>query len=232
MATIIDLSHPLEHGQPNFPLDPQIRVVERGNIASLGYNITEISMSTHQGTHLDAPFHFYEDGMTVDKIPLDRLYGPASLVDFAPGSALEDKAPITLGMLLPHEEKFCEGAKVICRSGWDRAFGTPEFFADFPSFTVEAARWIAEKRIALLGMDMPTPGNEWQEIHWALLKPGVDIVVVEGLANLASLPDRFTFAAFPLKIQGRDGSPVRAVAILDTDDKPKKFLESLNTGEK
>ena len=94
-------------------------------------------------------------------------------------------------------------------------FGKPEFFSDFPSLTVEAAKWIAEKRITLLGMDMPTPGEQWQEIHWALLKPGVDVVIVEALANLDSLPENFTLAAFPLNIKGRDGSPIRAVAILN-----------------
>ena len=216
MPTIIDLSQPLEHGQLNFPLDPKISVVAHNTVDSIGYNITQISMSTHQGTHLDAPFHFYNDGMTVDQIPLEKFYGPASLIDLAPGSTLEARQPITLEMFKPHEEKFHEDAKVLYRTGWDRMFGKPEFFSDFPSLTLEAARWISEKRVGLLGMDTPTPGSQWKEIHWELLRPGVDIVVVEGLANLELLPGQFTLAAFPLNIKGRDGSPIRAVGIIDT----------------
>jgi arylformamidase len=215
MPRLIDLSHPLEHGQLNFPFDPKISVVVHNTIASIGYNMTEISMATHQGTHLDVPFHFYDDGKTIDQMPLECFYGPASLVDLAPGSHLEAKTPITLDMLRPHAEKFQPGAKVIYRTGWDRTFGTPECFSDFPTLTLEAARWIAERQIGLLGMDTLTPSTDWKEVHLTLLQRGVEIVVVEGLTNLDKLPERFTFVGFPLNIKGRDGSPIRAVAVVD-----------------
>jgi arylformamidase len=136
-------------------------------------------------------------------------------VDFAPGAGLPPKTPITVEMLQRHEEQFQPGAKVIYRTGWDRTFGTPECFTDLPSLTLEAARWIAGKRIGLLGMDTLTPSTQWKEVHLALLAPGVEIVIVEGLTNLDQLPERFTLAAFPLNIKGRDGSPIRAVAIID-----------------
>lgn len=215
MSTLIDLSHPLEHGQFNFPFDPKITVLTHNTVASIGYNITQISMATHQGTHLDAPYHFFDDGRTVDQIALDRFYGPATLIDLSPGGYLPAKAPIDVDAFLPHAAKFTPGAKVIYRTGWDRAFGTAEFFSDFPSLTVAAARWIAERRIGLLGMDTPTPGADWLEIHHTLLAKDVEIVVVEALTNLDKLPEYFTLAAFPLKIKGRDGSPIRAVGICD-----------------
>ncbi len=215
MPRLIDLSQPLEHGQLNFPFDPKIAVVAHNTVASIGYNITQISMSTHQGTHLDVPYHFYDDGKTVDQVPLDRFYGPAALVDLAPGGCLAAKTPITPEMLAPHAAKFQAGAKVIYRTGWDRTFGTPECFSDFPTLTLEAARWIASRRIGLLGMDTMTPSTQWKEVHHALLDKGVEIVIVEGLANLDKVPERFTFAGFPLNIKGRDGSPIRAVAIVE-----------------
>ena len=145
MPSVIDLSLPFEHGQLNFAWDPKLSVIVHNTIATIGYNMTQISMGTHQGTHLDAPFHFYEDGKTVDQIPLDRFYGPAVLVDLAPGSQLEAKTPITPAMLEPYADRFQPGSKVIYRTGWDRAFGTPEYFADFPSLTIESARWLAEQ---------------------------------------------------------------------------------------
>ena len=215
MATFIDLSYPLEQGQLNFPSDPQIRVRVHDTVAGIGYNITEISISTHHGTHLDVPYHFYDDGRTVDRMPLDKFYGPASLVDLAPGRYLPAKTPITPAMFEPFGDRFRPGAKVIYRTGWERMFGTPEFFTDIPTLTPDAARWIAERRIGLLGMDTPTPSADWQEVHWTLLKKGLEIVIVEALANLDKLPEQFTLAAFPLNIKGRDGSPVRAVAIVD-----------------
>jgi arylformamidase len=215
MPKLIDLSHPLEHGQLNFPFDPKISVAVHNTIASIGYNMTQISMATHQGTHLDVPFHFYDDGKTVDQMPLECFYGPASLIDLAPGSYLEAKTPITLDMLRPHADKFQPGAKVIYRTGWYRTFGTPECFSDFPTLTLEAARWIADRRIGLLGMDTLTPSTEWKEVHLALLQRGVEIVIVEGLTNLDKLPERFMFVGFPLNIKGRDGSPIRAVAVVE-----------------
>jgi arylformamidase len=215
MPRLIDLSHPLVHGQLNFPFDPKISIAVHNTIASIGYNMTQISMATHQGTHLDVPYHFYDDGKTVDQMPLDRFYGPASLVDLAPGSCLAAKTPITLDMLRPHEDKFQAGAKVIYRTGWDRTFGTPECFSEFPTLTLDAAEWIADRRIGLLGMDTLTPSTEWREVHQTLLRCGVEIVIVEGLTNLSKLPEQFTFVGFPLNIKGRDGSPIRAVAVVD-----------------
>ena len=93
-------------------------------------------------------------------------------------------------------------------------FGTKEFFSDYPDLTIEAARWIAERRIGLLGMDTPTPSSQWLECHHILLGKGTEIVIVEGLANLDQLPPEFTLMAFPLNLKGRDGSPIRAVALV------------------
>ena len=90
---LIDLSHPLEQGQLSFPGDTELSVAVHSTVATIGYNGTRISISTHQGTHLDAPYHFFDDGKTVDEIPLDRFYGPATLVDLAPGASLEPNTP-------------------------------------------------------------------------------------------------------------------------------------------
>ena len=215
MPRLIDLSHPLEDGQPNFPLDPELSVRPHNTVAGIGYNLTELSLSTHQGTHLDAPYHFFDDGRTLDQMRLEQFYGPAALVDLAPGGALPAKSPITTEMLAPHAELFQPGAKVIYRTGWDHMFGRVEFFSHFPSLSLDAARWIASRGIGLLGMDTPSPSAEWLECHHILLARGVEIVIVESLANLDQLPPRFTFIGFPLNITGRDGSPIRAVALLD-----------------
>jgi kynurenine formamidase len=215
MPKIIDLSFPLEHGQLNFPNDPKISVVVHNTIPAVGYNITHLSLSSHQGTHLDAPYHFYDDGKTLDQMDLNGFYGPAALVDLAPGGALDPKTPLTAEMFAAHERKFQPGAKVLYRTGWDRMFGRPEYFSEYPTLTLDAARWIAARRIGLLGMDTPTPAVEYRECHWILLAKGVEIVIVEGLTKLETLPPRFTFIGFPLNIKGRDGSPIRAVAVVE-----------------
>jgi kynurenine formamidase len=100
-------------------------------------------------------------------------------------------------------------------TGWHHQFGTQRFFESFPSLTVDAARYLAARQIRLLGLDMPTPGKQWLDIHHILLAKEVEMVLVEALANLDSLPDAFTFVGFPLNFAGRDGSPIRAVAVCE-----------------
>ena len=78
--TLIDLSHPLVHGQQTFPWDPKLSIIPHGNTKTLRYNITQLSMGTHQGTHLDAMYHFIDDGKTLDQMPLDWFYGPARVL--------------------------------------------------------------------------------------------------------------------------------------------------------
>jgi len=104
---------------------------------------------------------------------------------------------------------------VIYRTGWSHAFGTETFFKEFPTLTLDAARWMAERQIGMIGMDTPTPSTDWLECHHILLAKDVEIVIVEGLTNLDQLPETFRFIGFPLKLAGRDGSPIRAVAEID-----------------
>lgn len=212
MARLIDLSYPLENGQPSYPGDPALELVEHATVASDGARVTRITMGTHQGTHLDAPAHIFADGRSVEAIPLEQLFGPARLVDLTPGGALGPGTLLDVARLQPHAEAFQPGARVLYRTGWERRFGTSDYFHDFPVLTLEAARWIADRRIRLLGMDTPSPGEPWRECHQVLLHPDREIVLVENLANLGRLPERFTFIGFPLPLAGCDGSPLRAVA--------------------
>lgn len=216
VAALIDLSVPLAHEQPSYPGDPPIEITPFRTIDEHGVRVSRISFGSHQGTHLDAPAHFYADGVTVDEIPLERLYGPARLIDFAPAGQLAPKTPLTAEMFEQHAEAFTPGGRVVFRTGWDRMLGRPEYFTDLPSLTLEAAQWIAGRGICLLGMDIPTPSKTaGRPCHYELLGKGREIVLLEGLANLHALPEHFILMAMPLRIAGGDGSPVRAVAIVD-----------------
>lgn len=206
--TLIDLSHPLEHGQQTFPSDPKLSIVPHGTVRTMKYNITQLVMGTHQGTHLDAMYHFIDDGKTLDQMPLDWFYGPVHVLRI-PKEAGED---ITAEDFFPYEHLLLPGAKIIYETGWHRQFGKDIFFEAFPSLTQEAARYLADQNIRMLGMDTPTPGNDWYEVHHILL--GKEIVIVESLANLDQVPDQFIFMGFPLNLKGRDGSPIRAVGLV------------------
>lgn len=205
---LVDLSHPLVHGQQTFPSDPKLSIVPHGTTKTLRYNITQLSMGSHQGTHLDAMYHFIDDGKTLDQMPLDWFYGPARVLRI-PKEAGEE---LTVDDFLPYEQHLTPGAKIIYETGWHRHFGEENFFTDFPSLTLQAGEYLASRQIRLLGMDTPTPSRDWYEIHHILL--GAEIVIVETLANLDQVPDQFIFMGFPLNLVGRDGSPIRAVGLV------------------
>jgi kynurenine formamidase len=206
----VDLSHPLIHGQANFPMDPKLSIIPHGTVRTLKYNMTHVSMATHQGTHLDAMYHFLDDGRTIDQMPLDWFYGDAVLLPMTK----QPREEITVDDFRKYENLLLPGSKVIYRTGWYHQFGAPNYFDDFPSLTQDAARYLVSRKIRLLGMDTPTPGRDWYEVHHILLAKDAEVVLVEGLANLDLLPDRFIFSGFPLNFKGRDGSPIRAVAII------------------
>jgi arylformamidase len=208
---LIDLTHPMRDGQPSFPGDPGLKVAPHATIAAQRCNVSLLSMGSHQGTHLDALYHFIPDGRRIDQMPLDWFYGPATLLRIPK----EARAEITVEDLRPFEDKLTAGARIIYETGWHREYGEPNYFTDFPSLTQEAAAYLAGRRIRMLGMDTPTPGRDYYEVHHLLQQRPAEIVIVESLANLHLLPDDFIFIGFPLLFEGGDGSPIRAVAAVD-----------------
>ena len=206
---LINLTHPITSGYYSFPNDPKLSITQQGTIDANQYNISKITTGSHQGTHLDAMYHFFEDGRTIDNMPLDWFYGPARILRIPK----EVGSEISVEDLLPHEQFLQSEARIIIETGWHRNFGSPAFFESFPSLTIPAAEFLAEKKIRMLGMDMPSLGEAYYELHRILLAPQVEVVVVESLANLDKVPDSFIFSGFPLNLTGLDGSPIRAVAI-------------------
>jgi kynurenine formamidase len=206
----VDLTHPLCDGQSSFPGDPALSIAPHATIEKNRCNVSRIAMGSHQGTHLDALYHFVPEGKPLDQMPLEWFYGPATLLRL-PKKPREE---ITLADLKPFEERLTPGTRVIYETGWHRHYGQPDYFADFPSLTQEAAAYLAGRRIRLLGMDTPTPGRDYYEVHHLLLQKPAEIVLVESLDNLDALPEDFLFIGFPLRLQGGDGSPIRAVAVI------------------
>jgi arylformamidase len=205
---LVDLAHPLVDGGPGFPGDPPFSVFPWAEIGTDGYRVSKIEIGSHQGTHLDAPAHFLNEALTVEQMPLEWFYGPAQVLRIPKGPGEE----IGLVDLEPYARHgFAGEAKLLLATGWDRRYGTEAFYKEAPSLTVEACEYLVDGGIRLLGMDLPTPSLHAKASHLTFFDAGV--VLVESLANLDTLPDEVVFCAFPLKLVGGDGSPVRAVAI-------------------
>ena len=228
MARIVDLSLDIYDKAPTFWPDPKTAVIEHLKISNMKYNITQLVMSTHLGTHLDAPFHFFDSGRTVDALDLSKGFGPAVVLDF---STKKPKEEISLGELRAHDRVITKGARIIIRTGWDRVFPDERYFSDYPGLSVQACAHLAERRIACLALDTPSVfAPDYVSVHHALLK--AEVLIVEGLAHLENLRNsRVLFIALALKIRGRDGSPVRAVAVDGLDDSKLELLAGIDGQE-
>ncbi len=206
---IVDLSLPVKAEMPRFPDTPPVFVAESQTIQAVGHRISMVVMGSHSGTHLDAPSHFLADGYDVGEIPLESCLGVASILDF---SAKAEREPITANELesaIPHLEP---GARLLIRTDWDERFGTAGYFEDFPPLSPETADWMAERGVALVGVDIPTlHQTAFAEMHRTMLATGM--VIVESLANLRRLSaPSVMFSALPVNFVDLDGAPVRAVA--------------------
>lgn len=181
-----------------------------------------LQMSTHTGTHVDAPYHFIREGVTIDKLPLEKIVGSATLVDLRKVSV--PKKAISLNELrFVVGEADIEGKIVILHSGWIKEkWGTEEMFGENPYLAQESADWLVEKRIKSVGLDFALDNPDQNDlplekkfpIHRTFLRN--DIPHIENLCNLELIDrDEFLFVALPLKLHKCNGAPARVVAILD-----------------
>lgn len=207
---IIDLTADIYDGVPTMPMDPKCSVTEHCNLRTLGYNLSRLTFSTHQGTHMDAPYHFFYDSDTIEKISPERCITRAIRVDL---TYKKPKEAIIIKDILKYESFIDKGLGLLFFTGWDKNFTIREFFSDFPYISIELAKWLVQKKINIIGLDIPCPNIfDWKIVHEILL--GNSVLIVEGLVNMDKLNEKeFTFIALPLRIRGRDGSPVRAIAI-------------------
>ena len=207
----IDLSLPIDEHLPRATVSPAM------TIAKDGWNATTLTLYSHCGTHMDAPRHFLEDGRTIDEQSLATCCGPAKILDL---SSVTPRELITIDRILSATDEVVAGDRLLLRTDWHRRFGTPEYRDGLPRISVELARWLVERHVALIGVEPPSVADvnnieEVTEVHKILLGGG--IVIVEGLAHLDQLPSNSVeFIALPLKIRGGDGCPVRAIAVVAT----------------
>ena len=213
MKKIVCLSHIVSDRMPVFRGHLPVEIKEYKTIDKDGRSLQEIRFSNHVGTHMDAPSHFVPGGKTVDALEMERLMGSAAILDFT----FKGKGDrITMDDLRKFKDIIREKSRILLKTGWDRKFYRDDYFDSFPCLTLEAADYLASRRIGLLGMDTPSPGplgSEGDTIHKTLLS--ADIIILESLKDLVKV-DRAEceLIAFPLPLAGCSGAPCMAAAIL------------------
>lgn len=207
--TIYDISLPISESLVIWPGDPSIRItqpshLDRGDEAT----VSRLEMGAHTGTHVDAPIHFIQGGLGVDRLDLNLLVGPALVVHALEVDALT--VQVLEGLAIPPGT---ERVLFRTRNSQRWAGSEREFWTDYVGITDEGARWLIERGVWLVGVDFLSvaPYDELVPPHRTLL--GAGMVVVEGL-NLSDVgPGMYQFVCLPLKVVGGDGAPARAILI-------------------
>ncbi|MFZ5985972.1 MAG: cyclase family protein [Bacillota bacterium] len=203
MTRLIDLTHTIEDFQPVYPGDEETRLYQTKQLDADGYNNHRLEISMHSGTHLDTPMHLTKSNKYVCDLPLESFIGNGCVLDVR-------NEPI-IKMKKEYEKKVIENSILLLCTGQDKKFGTKEYFSEIPVIDMEFARYLANRKIKILGMDSPSPDKYPFDIHKLLFEH--NILIIENLTNVEKLlkEESFEVIAFPLKIKA-DGSLLRVAA--------------------
>jgi arylformamidase len=203
---IIDISVPIYTGMVFYPGDPgaviePVRRIAEGDVA----NISELRLGSHTGTHVDAPHHFENGKITVDRIPLDTLIGPARVVDVTEAETFIFREDL--------EKAGAGGAeRLLLKTTNSRLWAQMEFDKEYVSLSDDAADFLVERGVKLVAVDYLSIERYKSEsfyVHHSLLRQG--IVILEGIDLSEVDAGEYELACLPLKILDGDGSPARAV---------------------
>lgn len=207
MPKLIDISVTLQPGLPVWPTNKPLSItrvdsMKNGSLA----NVTRFETGSHTGTHIDAPLHFVDDAKTTEEIPLEKLVGPCRVVDFRGKTKITAADLEALG-LEDHVEKLL--FKTDNSRLWENM--THPFYEDFCALTSDAAQWVADHGIHLVGIDYLSIQlfHDSPETHVILLS--AEVVILEGLDLREVEPGNYRLICLPLKIKGVEGTLARAV---------------------
>ena len=219
-STVVDLSHPLisaavpaAEGHPKYSACC-VSSIATGNIS----NVHSLTLGTHTGTHIDAPYHFFDSGTTVDKLDLSLLTAVHAVV--ADLRHKKSREPITWEDLEGYEERMSSGVALLLCTGWSKNWCAANY-DQHPFLTLDAAKNILARGIKVVGVDTMSPDEITEDgdvghVHRQLLGNGG--VIVENLTGLEHLLQSgiadadLRVTLLPLCLSGCDGSPIRAVA--------------------
>jgi len=236
---LVDMSYAYNEDTIYWPTAPGFtKNTDFKGITDDGFYYTAFTITTaeHGGTHLDAPIHFFEGRNTADQVPLDKLMGPAVVVDVSEQAGADRDYQISIEDLQTWESEhgaIPDGSILLFRTGYGQFWpdreaymGTAErgpqavFKLHFPGIHPDAARWLVENRVIhAVGLDTPSIDfgqSRFFESHQVLFE--ANIPAFENVANLDRLPETGAHViALPMKIEGGSGGPLRMVGILPTE---------------
>jgi arylformamidase len=216
-VTLVDLTHRITSAAHVPPGSPPVELRRLTTHERDRLQDTWLGLTVHAGTHLDAPLHAVPHGEDAGAISLERLIG----LSVAWRIDCDSPREISRHELASAAPAARPGDRVLISTGWERLYERPASYRLHPHLSTEAAEWLVERAVTLVGVDTPTPdlaaplrpaGFNYP-VHRALLESGV--LILENLANLDRVVGRrFRLLVCPLPIDGSDGAPARVLADL------------------
>lgn len=208
MAIIYDISVPVVDGGLVYPGNPAISIAPQQEVSKGGSsNVSSLAFGSHTGTHVDAPKHFFDDGLTIDAVPLDTLMGPAVLICVDDSIMSVGEKELRLHELRHH-------TRVLIKTRNSSFIREREFKKDYTYLAPDGAEYLASLGVKLVGVDylsIEQFHSGHHKTHRTLLEKG--IVIVEGLDLSAPPMGPYDLRVLPLRLAGLDGAPARAVLV-------------------
>lgn len=208
MATIYDISIPVAHGGLTYPGNPAISITPQQEVSKgASANVSVLSFGSHTGTHVDAPKHFFDDGLGVDALPLDVLMGPAMLICIDDDVMAVGEQELRLHELTSH-------TRVLIKTRNSAFIREKDFRKDYTYLAPDGAAYLAALGMKLVGVDylsIEQFHSGHHKTHRTLLEKG--IVIVEGLDLSAPPMGPYDVCVLPLRLANLDGAPARAVLV-------------------
>jgi arylformamidase len=208
MTRIYDISTPVRSGGVVYPGNPEISIEPQQAISKgAGANVSTITFGSHSGTHVDAAKHFFDDGETVDRIPLERMIGRAILLAF-------DDYLMSIGADDLSQHELSGHTRVLLKTRNSALLRRSEFVKDYTYLAPDGAEYLVERGVELVGIDylsIEQFHSGHHRTHLTLL--GKNAVIIEGLDLSDAPPGEYQLICLPLRLAGLDGAPARAVLV-------------------
>lgn len=210
---IIDLSHEIHAEMTIFGGTEKPEIHRKNSIQKDGFNLHEIHINSHTGTHVDAPAHMVLGTKYLDDFPLSHFYGSGLMLQVNRFAGKE----IPLSFFKNYEEQIQEVDFLLLNSSWHKLWESPDYHQNYPVLSLESAKWLTHFKLKGIGFDyISIDPVESQEVPLHKIILGAEILIIENLNNLDSLPEEgFYFQCLPLKINKADGSTARIVAFVE-----------------
>jgi kynurenine formamidase len=220
---LIDLSQPLYTGMPVYPILPKTQLYryhtfdEWDEKEKWPASTDQMVISTHAGTHVDAPAHMKPGIKTIDQVSLDLMWGDAIWLDFSyKKSGEEVTLPELKEALKADKLEISEGLIVLFHTGSSRLWDDPEYIHSTIGIHPESVVWMLDHGVKVYGVDGSSPDIDPAKLPNHKLLGQREHYHIENLRNLDAIPKRrFTFFGFPLNLRNATASPIRALALIE-----------------